>query len=311
MFKRSLFTLLAALSLAGTLTAQADPKPRPTPTPVPTPPPLSILLVEQNYGSIGTYNITTGAVINPNFLICTGTPVVFGDVLFTISGQFTIGKYDAATGTVINSTFITLPYSGTYALAVSGTTLYVSNNATGIISTYDATTGALVNANFITGLYNPRAIAVTNNKLFVANYTSVSDLSEYDATTGTLINLNFGGNNFRTPGWSIAVLGNDLFLPGADGSSPTGNPDGDIAKLDATTGAITQFITGLFSPFGIAISPDNRLFVSNNSNIGEYDATTGTPINANFIIHLSNPTGLVITTLPSPSPTPTPKPKKH
>ena len=69
--------------------------------------------------------------------------------------------------------------------------------------------------------------------------------------------------------------------------------------------------TGPFFPFGIAISPDNKLFVSNTNtgNIGEYDVTTGAPINANFIIHLSNPTGLAIVYLASPTPTPTPKPK--
>jgi hypothetical protein len=305
--------LTAALGLIMSATAQAAPKPKPTPTPPPT---LTFLI--NNYGSIGTYNITTGTVINPNFLYTAGgngnsvngLPVQFGNTLFVINGQFTIGTYNAATGTVINSTFITLPYNGAWGLAVSGNTLYVSNNATGVISTYNATTGALVNANIITGLYNPRAIVVTNNKLFVAQFASVSGLSEYDATTGALINWNFGGTNFRTPGWSIAALNNNLFLPGADSSSPTDNPDKDIAELDATTGSITQFITGLYQPYGIAIS-GNDLFVSNPStgNVGEYDVTTGAPINVNFILHLSYPTGLLVTNLPAPTPTPTPKPK--
>jgi hypothetical protein len=311
--------LTAAFSLLSALTAQAA---KPTTTPSPTPSRTPILLIN-NYGSIGAYNVTTGAVINPNFLYTSGgngnsvngLPVIFGNILFVIDGQFSIGKYDAATGTAINSTFITLPYNGAWGLAVSGTTLYVSNNATGIISTYDATTGALINANFITGLYNPRGMAIANNKLFVAQFANISGLSEYDATTGALIKANFGGDNFRTPGWSIAVLGNNLLLPGVDISSPNSNPDSDIAELDATTGAIINapFITGLYQPYGIAIS-GNNLFVSNPStgNVGEYDVRTGTPINPNFIIHLSYPTGLLVsgpTAIPTPTPTPTPKPK--
>ena len=75
--------------------------------------------------------------MNPNFLYGNSNmPVIFGNVLFQINGQFTIGKYDTATGTVINSTFITLTYSGASALAVSGTTLYVANSSTGTISTF-------------------------------------------------------------------------------------------------------------------------------------------------------------------------------
>ena len=67
--------------------------------------------------------------------------------------------------------------------------------------------------------------------------------------------------------------------------------------MDATTGTLinANFITGLSSPFGLALSGYN-LFVANQPglSVGKYDATTGTAINASFIAGLSSPQGLAL-----------------
>jgi len=66
----------------------------------------------------------------------------------------------------------------------------------------------------------------------------------------------------------------------------------------------TSFIMGLSSPYGLAVS-GNDLFVADagNSRVGEYDVTTGGPINATFIGGFSAPVGLaVVSVVPEPSP---------
>ena len=82
----------------------------------------------------------------------------------------TVGTYNATTGAAINPSFIT-GLSGPQALAVLSSTLvpdslFVVNigvpvgPGTGTIGKYDATTGAVINAGFITGLTSPAGIAV-------------------------------------------------------------------------------------------------------------------------------------------------------
>jgi hypothetical protein len=57
------------------------------------------------------------------------------------------------------------------------------------------------------------------------------------------------------------------------------------------------------SAAGLALS-GNDLFVANQSGttVGEYDATTGAAINANFLTGLNLPAGLLVASVPEPSP---------
>jgi hypothetical protein len=73
---------------------------------------------------------------------------------------------------------------------------------------------------------------------------------------------------------------------------------GYVGKYDTATGAAINpsLITGLTSPYGLALSANN-LFVANRSSpgsVGKYDATTGATINASFIAGLFFPWGLVV-----------------
>ena len=106
----------------------------------------------------------------------------------------TVGTYDATTGAVINAKFIT-GVNDAGAIMLSGNTLFLANNGlfgtNGEVGTYNATTGAAINANLITGLTFPDAFALSGNDLFVATAATglgVGKVGEYNATTGSVIN---------------------------------------------------------------------------------------------------------------------------
>jgi hypothetical protein len=84
-------------------------------------------------------------------------------------------------------------------------------------------------------------------------------VGEYNATTGATINAKFiitgiGPNAAFAPS-GLALLGNTLFV--ANFGSGAGN--GTVGTYDATTGAaISNFITGLTFPQGIAVKIANQ-----------------------------------------------------
>lgn len=78
-------------------------------------------------GSVGEYDVTTGAPINAGFITGLDSPVelaVTGNTLFVATGN-RVGKYNATTGKAINAKFITgLELPG--GLVVSGNKLFVT-----------------------------------------------------------------------------------------------------------------------------------------------------------------------------------------
>jgi hypothetical protein len=129
-------------------------------TPPPSPPMLFVLAG----GSVGTYDPTSGAVINANLIQAFNSGsnglAVSGSAMFLINGN-SIGKYNANFGTVINTNFIRPLFNGSSGLLVSGNTLFVTNNAAGTVGAYDATTGAVINEDLITVVGFPEAIAIS------------------------------------------------------------------------------------------------------------------------------------------------------
>ncbi len=166
--------------------------------------------------------------------------------------------------------------------------IYVSqevSSSTGTVGEYDATTGAVINANLITGVIHPAGLVLSGNTLFVASaVANGGSVGTYDATTGAVINTNFistGVNQVNQP-FALALSGNTLFVSDAGER---------ITTYNATTGSpfttvFNPLISGLANPYNLALS-GNNLYVSQNlggsSLIGEYNATTGATINANFI----------------------------
>ena len=211
--------------------------------------------------TVGKYDATTGAAINPNFITGLRGPFIelakFGPHLFVANSTEpldTVGKYNASTGTPVNASFITgdhLPEG----LAVQGPTvlfhhpilfvLDLTGNDT--VGKYDATTGAAINASFITGLNFAEGIAVSGNKLFVAN-RGAGTVGKYNATTGAANNADFITGSKPH---ALALLGNNLFVAEFGTDVRQANR---VGKYDATTGAAidANFITGIL-PDGLAV----------------------------------------------------------
>lgn len=145
-------------------------------------------------GSLGVYNLD-GTVVSTNFLVGGGAfdVALSGTTLYATAYSSYVSTYNASTGAQINPHFIVLnpdtnvTYTDT-GIAISGNHLFVAEGAPGIIEEYDATTGALIQSNFITGLHSPNDIKISGNDLFVLNQSD--SIGEYDATTGAAINAN-------------------------------------------------------------------------------------------------------------------------
>ena len=213
-------------------------------------------------GTVGTYNATTGAVINSHFLSGLSTPVglaLSGTTLYVAAntgGQ--VLTYNALTGAALGTT---ISVASPYGLAVSGGYLYVSSNASVASGTNEVnagsvhvfTTGGGVFYT-ITGLNNPVGVAVYNNDLFVAiggTYNTSTDrfsgttVSEYNASVGPLVNANFA-TGLNGP-YGLAVLGSDLLVTNNNGTTVS---EFSIPATAGTAGTLVNasFITGLSNP---------------------------------------------------------------
>jgi hypothetical protein len=181
--------------------------------------------------------------------------------------------------------------------------IFVANGEANTVGAYDATTGAPINASLVTGLNSPHAITVSDGSLFISNWGSGGSVGEY-TTSGSPLAVplltsaprHAGGQLVDEPG-DMVISGNTMFVSNWGSST--------IAEY-TTAGAIVSlpFITisspGEGAPYGIALS-GNDLFVVNEGNfeqgggsIGEYNASTGAVINANFITGLNQPEGITI-----------------
>lgn len=303
---------LSLLAFAAVLAGQAD-----------------TLYVSSTSG-VGAYDADTGASINANLIPTLGTAelAISGDTLLATNySTGVIGAYNATTGAVINANFITgLNFPD--ALAISGNTLFVSNQVTssssappfvpGFVSTYNATTGALINPSFITGLSSPGRLLVSGNTLFVENGDvgpRAFSIGTYNASNGAAINPNFITTGPSNPNGlaftGIALLGNTLFVAdygfGALGA-------GTVGEYDGTTGTAinSNFISGLNGPEGLALL-GNTLFVSSTGpfpppvaagTVGAYNATTGAAINANLITGLTDAWDVAVSASPASVPEP-------
>src|SRR6202011_4248144 len=92
-----------------------------------------------------------------------------GQIIYETSQGGTIGEYDATTGAAINPSLVS-GLNSPFGIAVSGANLYVANNGSGTVGEYNATTGAVVNASLVSGLGNVLGTVVSGENLFVSNY---------------------------------------------------------------------------------------------------------------------------------------------
>jgi hypothetical protein len=174
----------------------------------------------------------------------------------------TIGTYDATTGATINANFITDAW--TQSLSVSGNTLFVTVLTPDpsdpgvdieITRTYNATTGALIDANFLP----TTTFAVSNNIVFTISYSDpdlvhIATIGEYNATTKSLIRTINVNNDMSRALAGLAVLGNNLFV--ATSADPPVSNSSIISEYDVNTGAVinSHLISGVDVSGLLAIS---------------------------------------------------------
>jgi hypothetical protein len=165
-----------------------------------------------------------------------------------------------ADGTV--SPFTTSPNGTVYALAVGGSTVYiggffgqVDGQFRGHLAALDATTGALKAWNPGTGGSGAQwvyALVLSGSTVYVGgNFTAIGSpsqargrLAAVDATTGAVAAWNPNVNPFTSSSvYSLALSGGTMYVGGTFGLIG-GQSRGNLAAVDATTGAVSAWNPG-------------------------------------------------------------------
>ncbi len=193
-----------------------------------------------------------------------------GNFLFTAdrySGG--VGEYNLTTGSVINATYISLPFAGSYGIAVSNNLLYVTNGSS--LYAYNIA-GAPALVWTVAGLNGTGGVAVAGANVFVVantNNTSSNVIGEYNALTGATVSASLVTGLYDTFG--ITAAGNNLFT-----SSYAGGTVSEFTTTGQTVNA--NLITGIpDGANGLAVG-GNTLYVADISRVLEYNVTTGAPI---------------------------------
>jgi WD40 repeat protein len=214
------------------------------------------LFISNQSGSVGKYDVKTGAAINASFITATSfEPIglaVSGDSLFVANGGGgTVGKYDTSTGAPINASLVTGLTSGTpIGLGTSGDILYVADTVGNSLGKYNLETGKAA-GNPVTVTY-PYGIAFFDRKLLLGAKNKDGDgftIGEYTKAGKTLKADFITGLSYP---WQIAIIGEKLFVVNAG--------SGTVGEYDAKTGKAINaaFISGLEFPFGMVAKVQNK-----------------------------------------------------
>jgi hypothetical protein len=144
---------------------------------------------------------------------------------------------------------------------VSGSDLFVANNAGNTVTEMDASSGAYVNmiAGAAYRFDGPTAIIAVGSNLFVANGTG-NTVTEFAATGGTLVRVMRGARYGFSDPLALAAWGNHLFVLNGTGSvTEVGINEGSV--LGTASGS--QF--GFDAPTAMALAGPNLLFVVNSA----------------------------------------------
>ena len=132
------------------------------------------------------------------------------------------------------------------------------------------------NGSFVTGLTGvTAAVAGIGNTLYVADYTT-GTIGTYDATTGAAINASL--------------------ITGLNGTVSLAISNGELFALNLGTGTVSSYtlagalvnsnlVTFTSGTTGMAVS-GNTLYLDSSNGVGEFDATTGSAINASLVTGL-------------------------
>jgi hypothetical protein len=212
----------------------------------------NLYVANYNGGTIGVYDMNTGAAVNPSLISIPGhhlsAVVVSGSSLFlTDYDAGTIGQYDINTGAAINASLVSgLDHPS--GLLVSGSTLLVADTGNGAVGQYTIT-GETVNASLVSGLNfaTGGSFGVCGSRLFVTD-TGDGTLNEYDVNTGAPVSVPLiSGLSYPS---SIAFSGSSMFIVNQHEPYSIGEYTLSGEVVDPA------LIVGLNVPVGILIVPD-------------------------------------------------------
>jgi hypothetical protein len=202
---------------------------------------------------IGEYNATTGALLNRTFasfydaqLLAVGN----GNLYAATISYPEIGEFNLSTGSEESSNLTGFLPGGAYALAVSGTNLYVAEYAsnTSWVSDYNAITGALITGTVAAVSGQVACMALSGSDLYLAYDGSALSWEEVNLLTDTVVPGFTTPNGFETP-VGMAVSGTNIY---------TTSENDTIDEYSATSGALenSNFITSsLYQAGPIIVSP--------------------------------------------------------
>lgn len=174
--------------------------------------------------------------------------------------------------------------------------LYVGSDATGVISQYTASGTVIANPWKSLGTDNaPDGIMIAGNNVYVAD-AAQGTISVYDAS-GNVIHSNFyplPANS--SPGNMLTFFNGTTSVLLVAGAFDGAGNDNWVNEYNLSTGALikSNFLPGTNAPFGLVISPDGHILVSNEITaaggtgfVSEY-TSTGVLVKANFATLTAN-----------------------
>lgn len=217
---------------------------------------------------VNSYTLTGTSTASPLAHVQAGDLegiAVSGNHLYTADRYSgTVGDYNLTTGQPFNASYISLPFAGSYGVAVANSILYVTNNNT--LYAFDIT-GPPVALWTVSGLGTTAGVTVSGGHVFVINGDiNNNGIGEYNGLTGAVEAAHLVTGLYDTFG--ITNDGTYLYT-----SSYAG---GTVSKFTLTGQTINlNLVTGIpDGANGMAVAGGN-LYVADIFQVQEYNATTG------------------------------------
>jgi len=255
---------------------------------------------------------TLAAVLLMSLSVAAGLPAHAQQVYVSDYENNTVGEYTLnSAGTAVSSSnpsLVTSGLSNPEGLVVSGSNLYVGNDADdgadkGFVAQFTLNSAGTAvsssNPSFLSGLNGPGGLAISGSNLYVSN-TDGNTVAVYTLnSTGTVAtpsNLSLITTGLNGPE-GLVVSGSNLYVVNYNSGTI-----GVYTLNSAGTAVIASnstLVTGLNFPLEIALS-GSKLFVANNygNTVGQYTLNSaGTGVsssNPSFLSGLNGPAGLAI-----------------
>lgn len=212
-------------------------------------------------------NYANGIAVNGNYAYVTNKYINNSVTTYSIY------KYNLTTS--LGSSFITSGLNIPSAIAINGTSVYITNQSSNTIGQYKLTTGEVINSSFIsTGLNSPNGIAINGNYIYVTNYnttTNTGSTSLYNLTTGSFLGYITG---LTSPG-GISIYENIMYVTNYENGTVSSTPLDDSITISFTYN-LPDFDT-LVVPSLFYYTETNNAY--NNSNPPTVTITSGSVTN--------------------------------